>query len=140
MLVLFVEYIFLTTFYGLYFNHQLHITLNNFFKFLLVCVCQLQGGICIEIKLLNQSDLRPRSEPTLELHSRAASSVGVMYRSSVPNTGSNSGGGRIKKTFVIMASLDLSGDFDVVNINLLTKRLKIIGLLSDIVFNFIHYF
>ena len=34
MLVLLVEYIFLTTFYGLYFNHQLHITLNNFFKLL----------------------------------------------------------------------------------------------------------
>ena len=34
MLVLLVEYIFLTTFYGLYFKHQKHITLNNFFKFL----------------------------------------------------------------------------------------------------------
>ena len=34
MLVLLVEYIFLTTFYGLYFNHQLHISLSNFFKFL----------------------------------------------------------------------------------------------------------
>ena len=28
MLVLVVEYIFLTTFYGLYFNHQLHITIT----------------------------------------------------------------------------------------------------------------
>ena len=28
MLVLLVEYIFFTTFYGLYFNHQLHITLK----------------------------------------------------------------------------------------------------------------
>ena len=34
MLVLLVEYIFLTTIYGLYFNHQLHITLYNFLKFL----------------------------------------------------------------------------------------------------------
>ena len=33
-LVLLVDYIFLTTFYGLYFNHQLHVKLNNFFKFL----------------------------------------------------------------------------------------------------------
>ena len=32
-LILLVKYIFLTTFYGLYFNHQLHITLNNFFMF-----------------------------------------------------------------------------------------------------------
>ena len=49
----------------------------------------------------NQSDIRPRSEPGLELHSRAASSVGVMYRSSDPNTGSNHGGGRIlEKKFV----------------------------------------
>ena len=52
--------------------------------------------------LLNQSDLRPRSEPALELHSRAASSIGVMYRSRGPNTGNNSGGGRIlKKTHLI---------------------------------------
>ena len=29
-----MEYIFLTTFYDLYFNHQIHITLNSFFKFL----------------------------------------------------------------------------------------------------------
>ena len=35
--------------------------------------------------------------------------------------------------FVIMASLDLSAAFDVVNIELLVKRLKIIGLPSDIV-------
>ena len=34
LLVLLVEYIFLTTCYGLYFNHQLHVTVNNFFKFL----------------------------------------------------------------------------------------------------------
>ena len=49
------------------------------------------------VKLLNQSDLRPRSEPALELHRRAVSSVGVMYRYSGPNTGSSSGGGRIQK-------------------------------------------
>ena len=41
--------------------------------------------------------LGPRSDPALELHSRAASSVGVMYRSSGPNTGSNPGEGRILK-------------------------------------------
>ena len=35
--------------------------------------------------------------------------------------------------FALMASLDLSSAFDVVNINLLLKRLTIIGLLSDIV-------
>ena len=34
LLVLLVECIFLTNFYGLYFNPQLHITSNNFFKFL----------------------------------------------------------------------------------------------------------
>ena len=34
MLVLLMAYIFLTTFYGLYFNHQIHITLNNFLKIL----------------------------------------------------------------------------------------------------------
>ena len=33
----------------------------------------------------------------LELISRAASSVGVMYRSHGPNTGSNPGGGQIQK-------------------------------------------
>ena len=32
MLALLVEFILLTTFYGLYFNHQLHITSYNFFK------------------------------------------------------------------------------------------------------------
>ena len=48
-------------------------------------------------KLHNQSDVRPISEPALELYSRATSGVGVMYRSSGPNTGSNSRGGRILK-------------------------------------------
>ena len=48
-------------------------------------------------KLLNQFDLRPRLEPALELHSRTASSVGIMYRYSGPNTGSSSRGGRIQK-------------------------------------------
>ena len=33
---------------------------------------------------------QPRLEPSIELHSRAASSVGVTSRSSGPNTGSNS--------------------------------------------------
>ena len=32
-----------------------------------------------------------------------------------------------------MASLDLSAAFDTVNINLLLKRMKIAGLLSDVV-------
>ena len=43
------------------------------------------------------SDNRPGSVPPLELISRAASSVGVMYRSHGPNTGSNLGGGQIPK-------------------------------------------
>ena len=43
------------------------------------------------------TNVRPRSAPNLELLSRAVSSVGVMYRSSGPNTGSNPGGGRILK-------------------------------------------
>ena len=47
------------------------------------------------------SDNRPGSVPALELISRAASSVGVMYRSHGPNTGSNPGGGQIpKKNFL----------------------------------------
>ena len=38
-LALLGEHIFFTTFYSLYFNHQfLHITLYNFFKFLLILV------------------------------------------------------------------------------------------------------
>ena len=36
---------------------------------------------------VNKSDVRPRSEPALELLSRAASSVGVMYSSSGPGGG-----------------------------------------------------
>ena len=47
--------------------------------------------------LLNQSDVQPRSEPALELHSRAAFSLSVMYRSSGPNTESNPRGGRKQK-------------------------------------------
>ena len=45
-----------------------------------IWACKLQGCTFIEIqltKLINQSDVRPKSEPALELHSRAASSVGV---------------------------------------------------------------
>ena len=38
-------------------------------------------------------DDRPGSVPAIELISRAASSVGVMYCSHDPNTGSNPGGG-----------------------------------------------
>ena len=45
----------------------------------------------------NLPDIQLRSEATLELQSRAVSSVGVMYCSSSPNTGSNSGGGQILK-------------------------------------------
>ena len=45
----------------------------------------------------NLSNDRPRSEPALELYSRATTSVGIMYRSSGPNTGSNSEGGWIQK-------------------------------------------
>ena len=43
------------------------------------------------------SDDRPGSVPALDLISRAASSVGAMYRSHGPNTGSNPGGGQIQK-------------------------------------------
>ena len=35
--------------------------------------------------------------------------------------------------FVLMASLDLSAAFDVVNVELLLKRLKIVGLPEDII-------
>ena len=35
--------------------------------------------------------------------------------------------------FTIMASLDLSSAFDIVNINLLLKRLKIVGLPTDVI-------
>ena len=49
------------------------------------------------IKLLNPSNVQPRSEPALELNSRAGSSVGVMHCSSGPNTGSHPGGRRILK-------------------------------------------
>ena len=45
----------------------------------------------------NLYNIQHRSEPTLELYSRAMSSVGVMYNSSCPNTWSNSGGGWIQK-------------------------------------------
>ena len=43
------------------------------------------------------SDARPGSVPALELISRAASSVGVMYCIHGPNRGSNPGGGQIQK-------------------------------------------
>ena len=63
-----------------------------------MCVISLLGNEETQLtKLFNQSDLRPRSEPVLKLHSRAASSAGVIYRSSGPNTGSNSRGGWIVK-------------------------------------------
>ena len=35
--------------------------------------------------------------------------------------------------YVLVASLDVSAAFDVVNINLLLKRLRIIGLPSDVI-------
>ena len=57
----------------------------------------------------NLSDVRPRSAPAQELISKAASSVGVMYCSSGPNTGSNPGGGPIKKNVVHKNSHASSG-------------------------------
>ena len=42
-------------------------------------------------------DTSPKSEPTLELHSRAAPSVEAHHHVSSPNTGRNSGGRWIKK-------------------------------------------
>ena len=42
-------------------------------------------------------DIWPRSAPALEIIRRAASNVGVMYRSSGPFTGSNPGGWQILK-------------------------------------------
>ena len=44
--------------------------------------------------------IQPKSEPALELYSRATSSVGVTYRSSGPNTGSNSRGRTQKKIII----------------------------------------
>jgi hypothetical protein len=38
-----------------------------------------------------------------------------------------------ENNYVIMASLDLSAAFDLVNIELLIKRLRIIGLPNDLV-------
>ena len=42
-------------------------------------------------------DISPKSEPALELHSRAAPSVEAHHGSVGPNTGRNSGGKRIIK-------------------------------------------
>jgi hypothetical protein len=39
----------------------------------------------------------------------------------------------MKKNYVLMASLDLSSAFDLINVKLLTKRLRIIGLPNDLV-------
>ena len=51
--------------------------------------------------MIHASDLE-LIKPTLELYSRAASSVGVMFCSSGPNTGSNSGGGWIQKKVILV--------------------------------------
>ena len=53
------------------------------------------------------SDVQPRSAPALELLSRAVSSVGVMYRSSGPDTGSNPGEGRILKKLLVISEFFL---------------------------------
>ena len=57
----------------------------------------------------NLSNVWPRSA---QLISRAASSVGLMYRCSGPNKGSNSGEGRIKKIlsfFGLLSQITLEG-------------------------------
>ena len=51
----------------------------------------------------NLSDVRPKSVPALELHSKAESSVGVMYCSCGPNTGSNPRGRQILKKSYLFA-------------------------------------
>ena len=57
------------------------------------------------------SDNRPGSVPTLEIISRAASSVGVMYRSHGPITWSNPGGGQIpkKNTYIFFFQCGIKG-------------------------------
>ena len=57
------------------------------------------GAVLISFAYIESLPLnaRPGSVPALELISRAASSVGVMYRTHGPNTGSNPGGKIPKK-------------------------------------------
>ena len=56
------------------------------------------------------------------LYSRAASSVGVMYRSSGPNTGSNSGGGWIQKNDKLGVKAIANQNIKIFAINIFQKQ------------------
>ena len=72
-------------------------------------------GIGIQgLTVINTNRIGPKSEPALELHSRAAPSVEAHHCVSGPNTGKNSGGRRIKKpNFDILCALLLHKFFSV---------------------------
>ena len=63
--------------------------------------------------LIESTYVRLRSAPTLELLSRATSSVGVMYRSSGPNIGSNPEEGWILKKILSSLSIIRNNQFFV---------------------------
>ena len=69
-------------------------------NFHIIFTCTWCPGVMKDNSSTNP-DSSPRSEPALELHSRAATSVGGTSPFKGPNTGSNSGGGLIKKTLCL---------------------------------------
>jgi hypothetical protein len=87
-----------------------------FEKFILKRILQIQDENECGITGANQHGFKPK---------RSTSSVALQLQSII-------GGALDKDKFVLVASLDLSA-FDIVNINLLIKRLKIVGLPDDVV-------
>ena len=65
--------------------------------------------------------ISPKSEPTLDLHSRAAPSVEAHHHSGGPDKGRNSGGRRIKKCVI---NLNATKIFIVTRINVIKYKSK----------------
>ena len=72
--------------------------------------------------------MRPRSD--LELHSRAVLSVGVMYRSSGPSTGSNLVGRRIQKNVLGLSNATYLIDKQINLLIILQKYDEYLRMLS----------
>ena len=78
----------------------------------------------MEIKLANECDITGINQHGFK-QNRSTSTLAIEIQSIISRALDDS-------RYVIMSSLDLSAAFDVVNIDLLMKRLKIIGLPEDL--------
>lgn len=78
-----------------------------------------------EIEIKNNCDLTEKEQYGFK-HKRSTATAGLTLQSIITCA-------LDQDNYAIMSSINLSAAFDIVNIKLLFKRLKIIGLLTDVI-------